>query len=138
MSTPTVAVQVGKLAEGDDDDPIFTNDEVVKPGSPVTYLITIDNDSPVEVTITSLLDDVYPGITCLADGVDVVGQTLAADDGDGNALDGGPDEVQCIFTKDAPAAPNKVVTDIITVVVQDTDGNEASDTDPAKITTKAP
>ena len=130
-----MAVQVGKLAEGDDPDPIFSNEEVVTPGSPVTYLITIDNDSPVEVTITSLLDDVYGAVTCLASGVDVVGQTLAADDGDGNALDGGADEIQCTFTETAPADPDEVVTDIITVVVEDADGNEASDTDPAKITT---
>lgn len=133
--TPTVVVQVGKLAEGDDGNPIFTNDELVTPGSPVTYLITIDNDSPVEVTITSLLDDVYGAVTCLAGGVDVVGQTLAADDGDGNALDGGADEIQCTFTEDAPAGSGEVVADTITVVVEDADGNAASDTDPAKITT---
>ena len=91
------------------------------------------------------MDDVYGTITDCSgtnfDGdsfIDVIGETLAADDGDGNALNGGPDEVQCIFTKNAPSGPNKVVTDIITVVVQDTDGNEASDTDPAKITTKVP
>ncbi len=133
--TPTVAVQVGKLAEGDDGDPIFSNDEVVTPGSSVTYLITIDNDSDVPVTITSLVDDVYGAVTCLADGADVVGQTLAADDGDGNALDGGADEIQCTFTETAPAGSGVEVTDIITVVVQDADSNEASDTDPAKITT---
>ncbi len=128
-------MQVGKLAEGDDLDIIFSNDELVAPLSSVTYLITIDNDSPVEVTIISLLDDVYPGITCLASGVDVVGQTLAADDGDGNGLDGGADEIQCTFTMDAPAGSGVPVTDIITVVVEDADGNEASDSDPAKITT---
>ncbi len=130
-----MAVQVGNLADGDDPNPIFSNDEVVTPGSPVTYLITIDNDSPVEVTITSLLDDVYGAVTCLASGVDVVGQTLAADDGDGNGLDGGADEIQCTFTETAPGGSGEEVTDIITVVVQDADGNQASDTDPAKITT---
>lgn len=135
LPTPTVAVQVGKLSDGDDADPIFTNDELVTPSSPVIYLITIDNDSPVEVTITSLVDDVYGAVTCLAGGVDVVGQTLAADDGDGNALDGGPDEIQCTFTEAAPADSGEEVPDIITVVVQDADSNEASDTDPAKITT---
>ncbi len=133
---------MGKLAEGDDEGPFFSNDEVVSPESEVFYLITIDNDSDVSVTIMSLVDNVYGTITDCAgtnvdseDFTDVVGQTLAADDGDGGALDGGPDEVQCTFTKTAPAASGVEVPDIITVVVQDADGNEASDADPAKITT---
>ncbi|MCH7835782.1 MAG: hypothetical protein IH864_02850 [Chloroflexi bacterium] len=139
--TPTVAVQVGKLAEGDGDG-VFSNDELVPPGSTVFYLITIDNDSGVPVTITSLVDDVYGTITDCG-GInfdsalftDVVGRTLAADDGDGDALNGGADEVQCVFTRTAPAGPDMQVPDIITAVVRDADNNEASDTDPAKITT---
>ncbi len=139
---PTVAVQVGKLAEGDDPNPLFSNNEVVTPNSDVTYLITIDNDSAVPVTITSLVDNVYGSIIdCRGTNfagdnfTNVMDETLAADDGDGGALDGGADEVQCIFTKSAPAESGVPVADIITGVVADADNNEASDTDPAKITT---
>jgi hypothetical protein len=142
IPTPTVAVQVGKVAEGDDANPIFSNDEVVTPSSVVMYLITIDNDSDVPVTITSLVDDVYGTISDCGgtnfDGdvfTDVIGQTLAADDGDGNALDGGADEVKCVFTETAPAGSGVEVADIVTGVVEDDDGNEASDFDPAMITT---
>ncbi len=57
------------------------------------------------------------------------------EDADGDALNGGADEVQCIFTRPAPAGSGVEVPDIVTGTVVDVDGNPASDTDPAKITT---
>jgi len=130
------AVQVGILAEGDDPDGQFSNNETTSPGSTVTYLVTIDNDSPEPVTIVSLVDDVYGNVTCLdTEGKDVIGQTLKADDGDGPQLNGGPDEVRCTFTKKAPSDFGKTVKDTITGTVKDAKGNEASDQDDATITT---
>ena len=59
-------------SSGDDPNPIFSNDELVNTDSPVFYLITIDNDSDVPVTVTSLVDDVYGTITdCAGVGVTV-------------------------------------------------------------------
>ena len=135
---PTVAVEVRKSADGSDPDAEFSKSEETTAGLPVTYLITIDNDSNVPVTIVSLVDDVYGPITLCLDGsgVSVVGQQLAADNGDGaGSLDGGPDQVQCTFTAVAPAELGQALTDVITVVVQDVEGNEATAQDVATITT---
>ena len=139
--TPTpsgaVLVEVGKLADGDDEDATYTNDELVTPGSEVTYLITIDNDSGVAVSVESLVDSEYSDFTCLTtDGDDVIGLELEPDDGDGaGALDGGPDEIQCKFAKAAPEGSGVELTNIITVVVQDKKGNVDTDQDSTKITT---
>jgi hypothetical protein len=132
----TVAAQVGKRADGDDSDAVFTNDELTTPGSTVTYLITIDNDSDVPVTISSLVDDTYDDIECLGTGgEDVIDSTLGPDDGDGADLDGGADQIQCTFTAKAPAASGKTVEDTITLKVKDEQGTSATDSDGASITT---
>jgi hypothetical protein len=123
------------LVDGDDGDAEFTNDEVTSPGSSVTYLVTIDNDSNVAVTIESLLDNTYPDVECIGPDGDVVGSTLAADDGDGTgALDGGDDEVQCTYTQTAPETSGQLVTNTVTVVVADDSGNADADQDPTKFT----
>lgn len=132
-----VLVEVGKLADGDDADGTFSNDEVVSPGSSVKYLITIDNDAAAEVSVVSLLDSFYGDVTCsTSDGANAVGLKLAADDGDGpGLLDSGPDEVQCTFSQTAPTTSGETVQDVVTVVVEDAGGNVDSDQDVAKVTT---
>ena len=79
----------------------------------------------------------FPGIVCRdSDGVDVIGQTLEADDGDGaGSMNGGPDEVTCTFQALAPSASDVSVTDIVTVEVMDRQENTASGQDDATITT---
>lgn len=133
-------VDVGKLAEGDDAGGTYSNGEVVSPGSEVTYLITIDNDSDVPVTVSSLIDDTYTDIVCETDaGGDVLGAVLAPDDGDAEGgtgvFDGGADEIQCTFVALAPGGSGVSVTDRIAGTVEDEDGNTASDNDDATITT---
>jgi hypothetical protein len=130
-------IEVDKTADGTDPDSDFTDDETTTVNSTVTYKVIIDNDSAERVTITSLLDDIYPGIVCEdADGENVIGQTLAADDGDGpDAMNGGPDEITCTFEAQAPAAGDSVVTDVVTVDAEDDQGNPASDDDDATIRT---
>lgn len=133
-------IDVGKLADGDDSGGTFTNGEVVTPGSEVTYLITIDNDADVPVTVTSLIDDVYAGVVCETDGGgSVIGAILAPDDGDAAAgpgsFDGGADEIQCTFIALAPDDSGVTVTDRVTVIAEDDSGNTASDFDDATITT---
>lgn len=138
--TPTpaagVLVEVGLVADGDDSNPDFTNDETTSPGSSVTYLVTIDNDSEVPVTIDSLLDSVYGEVECLtAGGKNVVGEMLAADNGDGvGAFNGGADEITCTFTKTAPTESGTIVNNVVTVVVSDENGRSDADQDGAKVT----
>ena len=128
-------MQVGKLVRGDLD-VTFSNDGNASLGSPVEYRIIIDNDSDAPVTIVSLVDDKYPGIVC-EDGIgDVVGRALAADDGDGDVTaEDGPDALVCIFSETAPPPGQSPLTDTITVIVQDSDGDEGSDHDDATVTT---
>ncbi|KKL15084.1 hypothetical protein LCGC14_2509140, partial [marine sediment metagenome] len=89
------------------------------------------------------VDDVYGAITDCGgtnfDGVDfanVIGQTLAPDDGDGpGSMNGGPDEITCTFQAQAPSTPETAVTDVITVEVVDEQENTADDSDDATIRT---
>ncbi len=137
--TPTpvpgvVFVEVGKVAEGDDDDNEYTNEEHVTPGSDVTYLITIDNDSASPVTVTSLVDDLYPDAICLTPGdADAIGTVLGADDGDGpGVIDGGSDQIQCTFTVTADNDAGTTVNTVIGTVENDTGGTD-SDQDNATV-----
>jgi uncharacterized repeat protein (TIGR01451 family) len=132
-------IEVAKTADGNDPDGDFSNEEPTGISSTVTYKVVIDNDSSEPVTITSLLDDIYPGIVCRdADGDDVIGQTLEADDGDGaGSMNGGPDELTCTFEAQAPSTEETTVTDIVTVEVTDEQENTASDQDDAAIRTLA-
>lgn len=130
----TVLVQVGIVAEGDDDDPLYSNEEIVSPGSTITYLVTIDNDSDSPVTVTGLSDDTYPDMVCLGTGdANIVGTVLGADDGDGGDLDGGTDEAQCIFTVTA-GEPGQPITNTVTGAVEDDFGTSDTDRDSATIT----
>ncbi|MCH8815318.1 MAG: hypothetical protein IH957_09530 [Chloroflexi bacterium] len=140
-----VFVEVGLLADGDDEDgsgdPKFSNDELTSPGSFVTYLVTFDNDSDVEVTITSYSDNTYADVVCrdVTTGEDVLGLTLGADDGDGPGLiDGGSDEIQCTYTVTAPELGGEVVQNTITGSVQSASGDIDADQDGAMVTTIEP
>ena len=103
-------IEVGVLADGNDADGTFSNNEIVTPGSTVTYLVTFDNDFSVPVTITDFQDFFNKDVTCLsAGGSDIIGLVIAPDDGDASAgpdiLDGGADEIQCRYDAPAPAEP---------------------------------
>ncbi len=92
------------------------------------------------MTITSLVDDVYPGAVCLTQGgEDIIGTVLAADDGDASLgfgnLDGGADEIYCTFVEAAPSDSGVTLTDNIIVKVEDDNGHTATDTDDATVTT---
>jgi len=104
-------IEVGVLADGNDEDGSFSNDEIVTPGSTVTYLITFDNDFDVPVTITNF-EDIFHGedVTCFSEGGgDIIGLVIPPDDGDApdgpDILDGGADEVQCLYDIAAPSEP---------------------------------
>lgn len=124
----TLAVQVGKRADGDDGDPQCEDPEETSIGSTVTYCIVIDNDSDVPVTIDSVVDE-FPAATC-----DAVGETLAPDDGDAEIVtDSGPDATTCTYEITVTAADAPELINSVTVTVSDEDGNTGSDSDTAKV-----
>ena len=112
--TPTATgdqrVEVGVVAEGNDEDVSFSNNEIVTPGSTVTLLVTFDNDFDVPVTVANFEDFFHGPVTCLSEGgSDIIGLVIPPDDGDApdgpDVLDGGADEVQCLYDVTAPAEP---------------------------------
>jgi hypothetical protein len=131
----TLSIQVGKRAEGDDPGNEYGDPETTSSGSEVTYRIVIDNDSAVAVTIDSLVDDIYPGAICTDnDDKDVVGQTLAADDGDAELVtEKGDDAIVCTFVQTVSGSSGDQITDRVTVNVSDDAGNTGSDGDSAVV-----
>ena len=123
-------MQLVKAADGDDPDSVFQDPEVTSPSSAVTYQVILDNDSAVPVTIISLSDDIYDPVICKdSSDLDVVGQVLAADDGDSTGPpDGGDDEGVCSFVETAPGTEGAIVTDTVTVQFSGSGTETASDT----------
>ena len=123
------------LADGDDSDNAFTNSEIVSPGSTITYLVTLDNDSDVGVAVLSLVDDTFGDVNCMVEGTseNAIGLALAPDDGDKNTFDGGSDELQCLYEVAAPNDPG-VINNVTTATVGDSGGSTASDFDDAPVT----
>lgn len=137
---PTLPIEMGVRADGDDGGSDATNDEKTSPGSVVTYYVIIDNDSNVPVNVTSLIDDKHPNIICPTAGgsPNVVGVTLDPDDGDGSGdVDpDGPDAVSCTYTVTAPSTPNTEARNVVTATVQAADGQTGTDFDDnTKVTT---
>jgi hypothetical protein len=133
-----LAMQVIKAVDGDDADSNFEDPETTSPSSSITYQVILDNDSAVPVTIVSLSDDIYDPVTCEdSSNLDIVGQVLAADDGDGaGPPDGGGDEAVCTFVETAPASEGATVFDTVTVELTGSATATASDT--ATLTTAPP
>jgi hypothetical protein len=130
---PTLPLEMGVRVDGSDDNTTATNDEKTAPSSLVTYYVIIDNDSPVKVNVTSLIDSVFGNITtCKTAGgaPTVVGIELEPDDGDGpgDVDPDGPDAVSCTYDVTAPAAPGEV-RNVVTATVQSADGQTGSDFD---------
>jgi hypothetical protein len=134
-----VIVEVAMKADGDDEDSVFTNEELVTPGSDVVYQIIIDNDSAGFITITALIDDQYPGFVCLTEGGEsVIGAVLAADDGDyppAGVFDTGADQITCTITAAAPEESGTPLRNSVQVTAEDESGNTDSDNDFADIIT---
>lgn len=106
-------IEVGVVADGNDDDDAFSNNEEVTPGSTVTYLVTFDNDFDVPVTITDFVDIFHGDVVCLSEGgTSIIGIVIPPDDGDaelgpgelGSASD--PDVVVCLYDVAAPPDPS--------------------------------
>jgi hypothetical protein len=131
---PTLPVEMGVRVDGDDAGNTASNDETTAPGSQVTYYVIIDNDSPVKVKVTSLLDDKHGTInTCKTAGgaASVVGIELDPDNGDGpgDVDPDGLDAVSCSYEVTAPSTPGTEVRNVVTATVQAADGQIGTDFD---------
>jgi hypothetical protein len=106
-------------ADGDDPDPEYEDPEETASGSQVTYRVVIDNDTQAPVMITSLIDDMYPGVSCVdSSEADVAGATLAADDGDKELVtEKGPDAVVCTFTETVSGTSGQELVNTTTVTI---------------------
>jgi hypothetical protein len=116
---PPPILQVGLRADGDDPDTDFEDPEMTGEGSTVTYRVLVDNDSSFPVTITAVLDDVQQ-TTCLdANGDNVVGLTLAADDGDAELVtEKGADAAVCKFEKKVSGGSGVQIVTLVTAFAQ--------------------
>jgi hypothetical protein len=124
----TLAVQVGKRADGDDEDSTFEDPEETGIGSEVTFRIVIDNDSDVAVTIDSVVDSL-PDVSC-----DAAGELLAPDDGDAEIVsDSGPDSAVCTYTTTVTDDDAPTLTNSVAVTVSDDEGNTGQDSDTATV-----
>jgi len=138
---PTLPLEMGVRVDADGDG-IAHNDEQATPGAKVTYYVIIDNDSPIKVNVTSLLDSVFGNITtCKTAGgsPNVVGIELDPDNGDGpgDVDPDGPDAVSCTYEVTAPTESGKEVRNTVTATVQAADGQTGTDFDDnTKFTTK--
>jgi Glycosyl hydrolases family 18 len=130
---PTLPMEMGVRADGSDEGSSASNDERTAPGSTVTYHVIIDNDSPVKVTVTQLLDNVHGNITtCKTAGgaPTVVGIELEPDSGDGpgDVDPDGPDAVSCTYEVKFPETPGEIKNAVAANVLA-ADGQTGSDYD---------
>ncbi len=96
--------------------------QLPEPGGPVTFSLTIDNDSAVDsITLESLVDDIHGDLDGLGD--------CALP----QAIDAG-DSYSCSFTVPVNGAPGDVETDTVTAGATDDDGNALSETGSASVT----
>jgi uncharacterized repeat protein (TIGR01451 family) len=133
---------MGVRADGSDEGSSASNDEKTAPGSNVTYHVIIDNDSPVKVTVTQLLDSVHGNITtCKTVGgaPTVVGIELDPDSGDGpgDVDPDGPDAVSCTYEVKFPETPGEIKNAVAANVLA-ADGQTGSDYDDNTKVTVAP
>jgi hypothetical protein len=134
-------MEMGVRADGSDDNSTATNDEHTAPGSTVKYYVIIDNDSPVKVTVTALVDSLRGNISdCKTAGgaASAVGIELDPDDGDGpgDVDPDGADAVSCTFEFTAPSTPNTELKLAVAARVTAGDGQQGADFDDnTKVTT---
>lgn len=111
------------------------------PGGPVTYTVVVHNTSTETVTITSLTDTVGNDVTDLLDPLLANNDCDALDDYElaplDTVVDGGPDQVTCTFTVTlAGLAEGDVHENTVTVIVEDEEGDTATDTDDERVTVR--
>ena len=103
-----------------------------EPGGTFTFQAVVTNTSIEQVTIESLMDNVYGNIATQGTCVTAIGTVLAGDpDGPGPVLGG---RYICSFQGPFNGQAGATQTDIITVSVRDDDGTPATDTDDAVVT----
>ena len=96
-----------------------------EPGGAFTYDLLITNPGPIDIVITSLVDDVYGDLGDPAN-PDVSSNTC--DDLIGDTLTAGGGSTTCTFVGVFNGVAGETETDTVTVVGTDVNGNTATDT----------
>ncbi|MFB6111964.1 MAG: hypothetical protein ABEJ35_05445 [Halobacteriaceae archaeon] len=117
--TPSITVE--KLVDADADGTFSDTEEASDTSVNVTYLVTVTNDGPNNVTIDSYSDNIY--------GTPTLNQSLV-----GEVLPPG-DVITVTFEGSAPGEPNASKTNVFSVTAVDGDGDAAADQDSATVTT---
>ena len=102
-----------------------------EPGGAFTYDLSITNPGPIDIAITSLVDDVYGDLGDPAN-TDVSSNTC--DDLIGVTLPSGGGSTTCTFVGVFNGVAGDTETDTVTVVGTDVNGNTATDDDDAIVT----
>jgi uncharacterized repeat protein (TIGR01451 family) len=98
-----------------------------EPGGDFTYTVVVTNTSTIEtLTITSLTDSVYGNLAVRGTCTTAIGTTLAVSPGPGNTY-------TCQFTAPFTGQGGATLTDIVTVVGVDPEGETATDADDATV-----
>lgn len=116
---PSIVVE--KLVDAQGDGVFADSEEATNPDDDVTYQVTVTNDGPNTVTIDSYSDDIYGSPTVSPA---LVGVALAPSD-----------SVTVTFEGTAPSSFGAEKRNVFTVTASDADGDEATDSDDATVTT---
>ena len=102
-----------------------------EPGGEFTYDLLITNPGPIDLEITSLVDDVYGD---LGDPANPVVQPNTCDELIGDTLAAGDGSTTCTFVGVFNGVAGDTETDTVTVVGTDENDNTATDEDDATVT----
>ena len=102
-----------------------------EPGGAFTYDLLITNPGPIDIVITSLVDDVYGN---LGDPANPLVQPSTCDELIGDTLTAGGGSTTCTFVGVFTGDAGDSETDTVTVVGTDANNNTATDSDDATVT----
>ena len=102
-----------------------------EPGGAFTYDLLITNPGPIDITITSLDDDVYGD---LGDPTNPLVQPSTCDELIGDTLTANGGSTTCTFVGVFTGVAGDTETDTVTVVGTDANNNTATDSDDATVT----
>jgi len=123
----TPHISVDKQVDANGDGTFSDSEEASDVGTNVTYRVVVTNTGNNSVNISGFSDSVYASLGDSDLNQSLVGAVLA------------PGEwVAVTFNESAPSDYSATVHDVFTVVAHDGDGDEASDSDDATLTTPEP
>ncbi len=102
-----------------------------EPGGDFTYDLVISNPGPIDIVITSLVDDVYGD---LGDPANAAVQPSTCDELIGDTLTANGGSTTCTFVGTFTGVAGDTEIDTVTVIGTDVNGNTATDEDDAVVT----